>query len=162
MHHFQVSYDSIVFSPLFNGDEAPLQAMEAAEIVQLVHKNGRPYYIKPNRPVYRTAFQRLLADKPLAASMRFLTAKQLHDAAVGGIQKCEQELAELSKFLLTDRVSKEVTLRMNWLFKKINGMQSQVEQFDREMAEAKNILKMDLGEDFSPYKEFDWNRLFSI
>ncbi|KAI8989554.1 RNA12 protein-domain-containing protein [Pilobolus umbonatus] len=43
---YSINYDKVKWSRLFNGSDAPLQAMERAELITISYKDGRPVSIK--------------------------------------------------------------------------------------------------------------------
>ena len=61
-------YDMLVDFP-FKGDENALRAMEHAELITIVAKNGRPSGIRPGKPVFRWVFERVVNG----ACMRMMT-----------------------------------------------------------------------------------------
>ena len=65
------------FGALFKGDEAALQALERTGLIILMQDQGRAYKIKPGRPVFRVAFQTMLNDTKLVATMGILTSKTM-------------------------------------------------------------------------------------
>ncbi|KAK5120095.1 hypothetical protein LTR85_006576 [Meristemomyces frigidus] len=118
------------------GDKA-LAALEQAELISVQSFNGRPYSIKPGKPVYQPAFQRLVEDKVLAAKMDLA----LLEGAIGNenksIDKYEQELHLLGEL---PKQPGELTHRLQWLLGKIAGSQSKIEGYEKESAGLKKIL----------------------
>ncbi|KAI8869866.1 hypothetical protein GQ42DRAFT_123144 [Ramicandelaber brevisporus] len=104
-----VSYDRIRASPLFNGDDMPLQAMEYAELITISSHHGRPATIKPGRPVLSAVYRKMVDDAPFAAWMHLVTNKALIKILEGKITKWESELKDLqwmspsATLSLTDR-----------------------------------------------------------
>ncbi|KAK4550601.1 hypothetical protein LTR36_000180 [Oleoguttula mirabilis] len=118
------------------GDKA-LAALEQAELISVQSFNGRPYSIKPGKPVYQSAFQRLVEDKVLAAKMDLA----LLEGAIGNenksIDKYEQELHLLGEL---PKQPSELTHRLQWLLGKIAGSQSKIEGYEKESAGLKKVL----------------------
>ncbi|CAO3568100.1 unnamed protein product [Mortierella alpina] len=46
------NFDELKIHPLFKNDESPSAAMEQAELITIVHKNGRPAAVRPGKPIY--------------------------------------------------------------------------------------------------------------
>lgn len=140
-----VTYDAVRYSSLFGGDEKPIQNMEAAELIQVIHKNGRPFFVRPSRPLYRAAFQRLLSDQKLAASMRLLTNKQLLEGSNTALDKTEKELGELSRLSLKGSrfwsgEVHEIQARIYYLLNKMKALQGVIESQEKEISTAKKVL----------------------
>ncbi|KAJ1907043.1 mitochondrial escape protein 2 [Tieghemiomyces parasiticus] len=91
----QVNYYRVLSSPLFNGDDQPLLAMEFGDLINVVQENGRPAYIRPARPVLTAAFRRILQDRVYASTMKIKTNKLLIDQQTAYIRKYEDELQRL-------------------------------------------------------------------
>ncbi|KAF5330523.1 hypothetical protein D9619_005680 [Psilocybe cf. subviscida] len=94
-------YDMLVDFP-FKGDENALRAMEHAELITIVAKNGRPSGIRPGKPVFRWVFERVVNDKVFQATQELAyNEKQVSDTETK-IQGYEQELK-----LLVDMMQNE-------------------------------------------------------
>ncbi|KAI1317477.1 mitochondrial escape protein 2 [Mortierella claussenii] len=140
-----VSYDALKIHPLFKGEEGPFSAMEQAELITISHKNGRPYSVRPGKPIYRAAFQEIINDEGFAAVMDLETTTFLDKVELANVAKWEGELKELSNLLHQDgtwlfgggRVPKEVDLRVKYLMKKLADSHAKIEAYEREMALAK-------------------------
>ncbi|KAG0042886.1 mitochondrial escape protein 2 [Gryganskiella cystojenkinii] len=143
-----VSYDELKIHPLFKNDEAPFSAMEQAELINIGHKNGRPYSVRPGKPIYRAAFQEILADDGFAAVMDLESSTFLDKEEMAKVAKWEGELRELSNLLHTDgswifgggRVPKEVDGRVKWLMKKLQESHVKIEKYEKEMIQAKKSV----------------------
>ncbi|KAK9484448.1 RNA12 protein-domain-containing protein, partial [Lipomyces starkeyi] len=58
-----IRYNELLLNPLFKNAKDVIAALEHAELITVLEKDGRPYKIKAGRPIYRAAYQRLLNDK---------------------------------------------------------------------------------------------------
>ena len=131
-------YNEVLMSAPFSaaGDKA-LVALEQAELITVQSANGRPYSVKPGRPVYQAAFQRLVDDGVLAAKMELSI---LTDAVAGenkSIEKCEQELRLLAEL---PKQPGELYGRVQWLLAKVKKSQEEVERLERESGGLKKVL----------------------
>ncbi|KAG0371719.1 mitochondrial escape protein 2, partial [Mortierella sp. AD032] len=106
--HDVVSFDELKIHPLFKNDETPFNAMEQAELISINHRNGRPYSIRPGKPIYRAAFQEILSDEGFKAVMDL----------------------ESATFLDKDEMTK-------WLMKKLAESHSKIEKYEQDMLKAK-------------------------
>ncbi|KAJ3304692.1 mitochondrial escape protein 2 [Kappamyces sp. JEL0829] len=93
----EVSFDDLVVHPIFGSDPNPILLMERAGLLSIVHFHGRPYSVKPNRPIFREAFKEMVADAKLEAYMGILTNKKLNSDCTKKIQDHEQELDVLGR-----------------------------------------------------------------
>ncbi|KAF8962253.1 mitochondrial escape protein 2 [Entomortierella lignicola] len=143
-----VSYDELKIHPLFKNDEAPFGAMEQAELITVVHKNGRPFCVKPGKPIYQSVFREIVADKSFAAVMDLETNTFLDKEEMLKVAKWEGELRELSKLLHKDgswffgggRIPKEVDTRVKWLMKKLAESHAKIEEHEKDMGVAKKVV----------------------
>ena len=55
-----VPYHETLMNAPFKGDEGPLRGMEQAELITVEVQDGRPSAIRPERPIYRYVFRRLV------------------------------------------------------------------------------------------------------
>ncbi|KAG0261304.1 mitochondrial escape protein 2 [Mortierella polycephala] len=143
-----VSFDELKIHPLFKLDEAPFRAMEQAELITISHKNGRPYSVRPGKPIYRAAFQEILKDEGFAAVMDLESNIFLDKDEMVKMAKWEGEMRELSNLIRQDgswffghsRVPKEVDTRVKWLMKKLAESHTKIEQYEQEMSRAKQMV----------------------
>lgn len=139
-----IRYNELLLSDTFkqsggsgNG-EATLQALEQAELINIISTNGRPRSIKPGRPVFAAAFKRLTKDHVLKARMDLAILSELIKIETQGISSCENELTLLAQ--LPSRPS-ETHGRIKWLLDKLSVGQEKVEKYERESGELKGILR---------------------
>ncbi|KAI9105786.1 RNA12 protein-domain-containing protein [Phlyctochytrium arcticum] len=139
-----VSYDALRFHALFKGDAAPLHAMERTGVISLMYDNGRPFGVKPARPVHRAAFEEMQRDKNLAAVLQILTVKQLTADEENNIKSCTAELERLLP-LSTSKVPSvkyEVQERMDMLGKSIGASVQKIKDLGVEVGDAKAVVKL--------------------
>lgn len=133
--HEQLPFNQVVIHDLFRLDEEPIQNLEQAEMITIVTQNGRPYGIKPGRPVFQEAFKRLLSDKVLAAKMDLHSFKALIKGETEIIEKAEKELEMLTA------MPKQPKGRGEYLLEKISVSQKKVEECEKSIVALKAILK---------------------
>lgn len=131
-------FNEILLSDAFkSGGSKALGALEQAELISVQSSNGRPYSIKPGKPVYQSAFQRLVGDHVLSARMDLAVLSEAIGTENSSIDKYEHELELLVK-LPTQPY--ELRSRVQWLLGKIAGSQHKVEGYEKQTAEMKKIL----------------------
>ncbi|KAF9962961.1 mitochondrial escape protein 2 [Modicella reniformis] len=143
-----VSYDEFKIHPLFKGDEAPFGAMEQSELISIANKNGRPFSMRPGKPIYQAAFLDILSDEGFAAVMDLDTATFLEKAEMANVAKWEGELKELAHLLHQNgswffgggRIPKEVDTRFKWLVKKLAESHAKIEKYEQDMSQLKNTV----------------------
>ena len=133
-----VRYNEVTMAePFSSNSDRALAALEQAELISVQSSNGRPYSVKPGRPVYQPAFKRLVEDRVLAAKMDLFLVGDSISSENGAIDKCEQELRLLGEL---PKQPSEVTARIQWLLSKIQGGQGRIEAYERQSAGYKKIL----------------------
>jgi hypothetical protein len=132
-------YNEILLTDAFasNGEKA-LTALEQAELISVQSQNGRPYSIKPGRPIYGPAFKELVKDRVLAAKMDLSLLSMQIGAENKSIDKYEQELISLGGL---PSQAGELKARIYWLLGKIQTSQGRVEGYEKEVAERKKVLQ---------------------
>ncbi|KAF9326844.1 mitochondrial escape protein 2 [Podila minutissima] len=146
--HDSVNFDELKIHPLFKNDEAPFSAMEQAELVTISHRNGRPFVVRPGKPIYRAAFQEILSDEGFAAVMDLQSSTFLEKEEMVKVAKWESELRELSNLLHTDgtwifgggRTPTEVETRVKWLMRKLAESHGKIEKYEQEANTAKKAV----------------------
>ncbi|KAF3902056.1 hypothetical protein AA313_de0209727 [Arthrobotrys entomopaga] len=135
----QLRYNEVLLHGLFSkGGEEALQSLEQAELINIVSADGRPWAIKPGKPVYRAAFKRLQDDKVLQAKLDMDVATELMKIETANVAKYETELTVLGQ--LPSRPS-EISGRVSWLLKKLQDSQMKVERYEREIAGLKKVIQ---------------------
>lgn len=134
-----LKYNAVLLDDAFkNNGDGVLQALEQAELISIVSSgNGRPYAIKPGKPVFQPAFQKLVGDTVLRSKMDLLVLGNLIKGATADIEKAEGELRLLGELPSQPR---EVVGRVRYLLGKLAGAQVKVEQMEAESGELKKVL----------------------
>lgn len=133
-----IRYNEILLSDTYksNGEKA-LAALEQAELITIQSNAGRPYAIKPGRPVYQPAFQRLTEDMVLQSRMDLAVLAEGIKAETQSIEKYEQELHLLGEL---PKQPAELTGRVQYLLAKIMASQAKVEAYEKQGGDLKKIL----------------------
>lgn len=132
-------YNEVLLTDAFSsGGEKALTALEQAELISIQSLNGRPYSIKPGRPIYGPAFREMVKDRVLAAKMDLSLLSMQIGAENKSIDKYEQELKLLGGL---PSQAGELKSRIYWLLGKIQGSQGKVEGYEKEAAEMKKVLQ---------------------
>lgn len=131
-------YNKILLSDLFkeNG-EATLRALEQVELISVGSDKGFPRWVKPGKPVYRAAFQRLIENKTLESRLDLLILTQLIGNENKNIHKYEEELQQLGTL---PKYPWELTSRIEWLLRKIYDSQSKILKYENESAVLQKAL----------------------
>lgn len=132
-------YNQVLLSDLFKDNgEASLRALEQAELISVGSEKGFPRWIKPGKPVYHSAFQRLIENKTLEGRMDLLILGQLSSNENKGIGKYEEELQLLASL---PKQPWELTWRIRWLLGKIESSHEKVEKYERQSARLQKALQ---------------------
>ncbi|KAJ2452634.1 mitochondrial escape protein 2 [Coemansia sp. RSA 2336] len=94
----EIEYDRIRSSALFAGKDDALLGLAEAQLITMVYNHDRPARIRPGRPVYAAAFERILEDPGFACSMTVKMNKKFVDLETAKIRAAEDELALLNVF----------------------------------------------------------------
>lgn len=134
----QLRYSEVLLSDIYKtGGEASIKALEQAELVAVVSSNGRPYSIKPGKPVYQAAFRYLTEDHVLKARFDLATLAELSKLESSSIDKYEIELQLLSRL---SKQPRELAARIQWLLNKVQASQEKIEKYERDSGVLKKIL----------------------
>ncbi|KAF3010534.1 mitochondrial escape protein 2 [Penicillium rubens] len=135
---------SLLYSKVLLGDvfkdngEATLRALEQAELISIGTDKGFPRYVRPGKPVYRAAFQRLVANKTLQGRLDLLILSQLIGNENSSIKKYEEELQVLGSL---PKHPWELASRIEWLLRKVHGSQSKILKYESESAALSKYLQ---------------------
>ncbi len=132
-------YNEIVLDDILkSGGESVLRALEQAELISIVSgPNGRPSTIRPGKPVYYPAFNRLTEDKVLSSRLDLSVLTSLSKIENTTIEKCENELLLLSKLKSQPA---QTSGRVHYLLAKMMASQDKVEKYELEMKALKKVL----------------------
>lgn len=132
-------YNEVLLSDLYKDDgENTIQALAQAELISITTVNGRACAIKPGKPVYQAAFQKLIQDEALKSRLDFSTLTQLIAKENQSIRKYEDELQLLGSL---PKQPYELQCRSRWLLSKIWTSQIKVEKYEAESAVLKKVLQ---------------------
>ena len=129
-------------------DPKPIQNMERAGLISIVHQNERPFLVRPSRPIFSLAFKEMVKDTKLTAYMGILTCKKLIADCTKKILDYESELASLQRepsggknsewWFLSDPIQS----RISFLIKQIGIYSRNVEDLDDKSEVHKKQLKL--------------------
>jgi len=146
----EVPYADLLVNGPFKSADGPLRALEQAELVTVVHRDGRPSVIRPGKPVYRHAFQSLVADPVFRASNELAINAAAASGAAADLKAAEDELVKLaslfssqSKFTIGggNAIPLGIARRTEVLLETLNSKQSALDQLATEAAALKATLK---------------------
>lgn len=131
-------YNEVLLSDTYKtGGERALQALEQAELISIQSSAGRPYAIKPGRPVYQPAFRRLTEDRVLQSRLDLAELTESIKIETQSIDKYEQELHLLGEL---PKQPAELGNRIQWLLTKIQVGQAKVEAYEKQSGVLKKVL----------------------
>jgi len=130
-------YNELLLNDIFKNGEPVLQALEQAELISITSKNGRPYGIKPGKPVYLAAFEYLTDDEVLKSRLDLAILSQLISNENKNVDKFETELKVLAEI----PGASELKPRMKWLLGKVLASQAKIEQYEAQSGQLKKILR---------------------
>ncbi|KAJ2878152.1 mitochondrial escape protein 2, partial [Coemansia aciculifera] len=96
--HESAEYDRMRNSALFAGNDSALLGLAEAQLITMVYDNDRPSRIRPGRPVFFAAFNRIIDDPGFSSTMAIRMHKAFVDLETAKIRKAEEELALLNVF----------------------------------------------------------------
>ena len=132
-------YNEILLSDSYkNNGEGTLQSLEQAELITIMSSNGRPKSIKPGKPVYSAAFERLTQDHVLSARLDLAILGDLIKQETTGIEKCEAELSLLGQLPGQPTLMRE---RASWLLGKLHASQLKIEEYEKQSDGLKKVLQ---------------------
>lgn len=149
-----VSYDEVKNSVPFGRKDAPLFAMEDAELISLEYERGRPFRIRVGRPIARIAFREMVGGDPrFAAGM---SVRECEEAIQSIVEKqivpAEEELARLQAIVsgtgqggglmgyLGLKERRGLQERVGQLSSAIGGATAQIEKLNEEKGKWKSLM----------------------
>jgi hypothetical protein len=139
-----LKYNEVVLTDTFASSTTPgadgesaLEALSNAELITVKSVNGRPQTIRAGKPVYQTAFTRLLKDPVVTAKMDLELLKELASVEAKTIEKAETELNMLANLPTKPYQTNE---RINYLLAKLEGSQKKIVAYEKEMGGLKKVL----------------------
>nr|KAJ3419606.1 mitochondrial escape protein 2 [Polyrhizophydium stewartii] len=144
----EVPFDNLCIHPIFKGDPSPLIQMERDGLIILDHANGRPYSLRPGKPIYRTAFKQMNEDEKLVATMGIRTAKQLMADEEKRLKSYEDEMQTLASLNHSSSGAAwwgpgtNVRSRIDFLAEKLGESSRKVVAWSDEETKFKKMLKL--------------------
>ncbi|KAJ8325077.1 mitochondrial escape protein 2 [Batrachochytrium dendrobatidis] len=147
----EVPFDHLVMHPIFKGDTQALSQMERNGLITLIHSHGRPYTIRPGKPIYRSAFTLMTQDTRLVSTMGILTAKQLISDEEKKVRVMEEEMCQLGLLQAHDGIStasfwtggsNHIQSRMDYLASKLGDSAKKISNWNNEEARYRKELKL--------------------
>ena len=132
-----LKYNELLLNDLFKDGETVLQALEQAELITITSKNGRPYGIKPGKPVYQSAFEYLTDDDVLKARLDLAILSQLISLENKNVDKYETELRMLADLPGTPS---ELKPRIKWCLNKVMASHIKIEKYEAQSGKLKKVL----------------------
>lgn len=130
-------YNELLLNDLFKDGETVLQALEQAELITVTSNNGRPYGIKPGKPVYQAAFEYLTDDEVLKARLDLAILTQLIGIENKNVEKYEMELTTLAEL---PGAPSELKPRIKWCLGKAMASQEKVMKYEAQSGKLKKLL----------------------
>ncbi len=145
----QLVYGSVLVNQ-FKSNESALRALETAELISVIHKDGRPSRIVPGKPVYRSAFLRLRQDRGWEAALRYRINQASQKSAGKDLADAEGKLGELSRLFSAGsgawvfgggmRVPEEVEERVGMLLAGMRDAEERLRKLGKEEHELLETL----------------------
>ena len=130
-------YNEFILHDLFKDGETVLQGLEQAELISITSKNGRPYGIKPGKPVYQAAFEYLTDDEALKARFDLAIFAQLISLENQNVAKYETELSTLAEL---PGAPSELKPRIKWCLNKAMAAQERIMKYEAQSGKLKKVL----------------------
>lgn len=165
----QANYADVLVNGPFGSDDKALNALEQAEMVSVIHRDGepnvfkvktaanaamlgRPTLLRPGKPVYRSVFARLTSDRIFAARQELLINAAASSSAEAAIKSASDELIQLSnlfskdtgKFVFTgsSSIPIELATRVDSLLSKMKSNEETAKKLAIEAGQYKAVLKL--------------------
>ncbi|CAO3616601.1 unnamed protein product [Cunninghamella echinulata] len=134
-----LNYDEMKWGDFFDGKDKPIRAMEHADLINILHYDGRPNSIRPAKPIYYTVFKRLTEDTVFAASMEIETFTFLKKEATEKLTKIQDEILSLSQ-IYNGKPPREIDHRVRYLLSKVKSLQSNIEEYEKKIKHYTDIV----------------------
>jgi hypothetical protein len=169
----QVGYADALHNGPFKGDEKALRALEQVDMISILHREGasrrlgsvfhfwsvaltktvltgHQAVIRPGKPVYRTAFERLASDRVFSATQELSINAASTSTSESTIKAISSELVELGHLFLgssgkwafggTHGVPVEVAQRVDVLLKRMGVEEQKLVGLEKQAAELREVL----------------------
>eukprot|EP00730_Choanoeca_flexa_P013297 TRINITY_DN5168_c0_g1_i2.p1 TRINITY_DN5168_c0_g1~~TRINITY_DN5168_c0_g1_i2.p1 ORF type:complete len:837 (+),score=225.62 TRINITY_DN5168_c0_g1_i2:96-2606(+) len=115
----EASFEKMLFSSAFNGDDEPLHAMQRAGIIRIHRKNvadpsnsdplpvvRQKMFVQPARPLFTEAFRRIANDPTLSSGIKLQIIQQQQAKLNAKVKTAEEELDALLRMAHAARESR--------------------------------------------------------
>ncbi|GAA93978.1 uncharacterized protein L969DRAFT_92918 [Mixia osmundae IAM 14324] len=146
----ELKYSDTLHNTFKDNDKA-LHALEQSEIISIVHRDGRPSAIKPGKPVYRSAFQRLTSDPIFFALNELASAEKAIATAEADIAAAEKDLVSLGQLFSQDKgrwifgnssaVPVEIASRVDGLLAKMRAAEDAITASNEKIEKQVAVLR---------------------
>ncbi|KAK3372900.1 RNA12 protein-domain-containing protein [Lasiosphaeria ovina] len=120
--------------------ESAIESLADAELITVKSVNGRPQTIRAGKPVYQSAFSKLLQDTVVKSRMNLALLTELAKIEAKNIDKVETELSVLASLPTKPY---QTTDRINYLLDKLQTSQKKIMSFEKDMAGLKKVLSQE-------------------
>ncbi|KAI9322119.1 RNA12 protein-domain-containing protein [Dichotomocladium elegans] len=134
-----INYAELKWGPYFKGEDKPLWAMERAEVITIINRNGRPDSVRPGKPIMYTVFRRLVDDPMFSASMEIESHQFLKKQNEETIAHLQETVINLSQ-VYNGRPPREIETRIKYLLGKIAKLQKDIEASEKHIADAQQAI----------------------
>ncbi|KAH8923516.1 hypothetical protein BT69DRAFT_1350078 [Atractiella rhizophila] len=126
----------------FEGDRAAMTALEQIEMISIQKKSGGSV-IRPGKPVYRSVFQRLVADPNFATVQELLVTSKSISSTEKAIKDAQEELLELGKVwsYSSSGTPYPITARMKKVLDGMEANQKTLEGLEKKQGELMRKIK---------------------
>ena len=147
--YLQLSYAELLTAGPLKDQEKALRALEQAEIVSIVHRDGHPALLRPGKPSYRSAFAVLADNVVFGAQNELALNSKATAAASAAINSAQEDLIALSQlfhdgkwtFGGTHTIPVEIAARVDECLQKMHKGQADLERLGKEAKELQEKLK---------------------
>lgn len=134
----ELSMSFLLQDPNFKTKEQQkaLNALQQAEMITLVHENGRNVAIKAGKPLYQAAFKALICDKVLYSMQETVLLTSMiaaENKKIKGYEEEMQMLGEVEKLY-------GVKQRMGYLESKMVASQNNITKYEEKLKEMSGIM----------------------
>jgi hypothetical protein len=145
----EIDFDNLKYHQLFKGDSLSILAMERCGIISISRGQGKELFIKPGRPLFRSAFKEMSQDSKLIATLGLETTKFLLDTESKKLSTLEQELLSLStsysylkSWFMNREISTSLRSRILHLSREIQKSNLLIQRYNVELSGFKGSLKV--------------------
>eukprot|EP00045_Choanoeca_perplexa_P012920 m.143874 g.143874 ORF g.143874 m.143874 type:complete len:832 (+) comp16179_c0_seq1:119-2614(+) len=151
----EASFEKMLFSSTFNGDDEPMHAMQRAGLIRIHRKNvvdvsqhddvlpviRQKMFVQPARPLFIEAFRRVVQDPTLSSGIQIQILKGRQEKLNSKVKEAEEELDALLRMTQAAResragsVSQQLMGRVEQLAGVVASTNVALERLDAEQKE---------------------------